>query len=463
MKYEKYLIKKGKLDLLSSLKALDKKVLDEKMEEYGVNDIFELKDFILDYFEFCLNESKNDNLTKMYFGKLINNENYDLSQVNEDDIESLIVFIYETDNHFSYYIPSEIKQIINKLLGSFNFEEQFNLEYAANTPVIKDLKALLDTLTISDLKNIGDLLLVNRLSNKPKKEIVKIIYSALTDKNKLVDLIERLIDKEFNLLKRIMKNKGTIQDNKVGVEEYHFLYMTGLVFIFKRENKFYISISNDIYKVIEKIDLKPIQKIVDENTKVYNLLSAMIELYGVVSYGDLYNFYNLYYGKGEELDVPDNALYFCDRVDNIDTFYIENNIFFAHKILKNKNLEPILENIVSRQKSIKKKPIELKELLKYSDSNYYEQTESKNEFKKYLKKKNIPVKDIEEILKIISDLFRLGNHYIMASIEMLQDYGIEVEEENLQEIVSYLINIYNNSRVWTNNGWTPVEMRKEYK
>lgn len=32
MNYEKYLVKKGKTDLLSSLKALDKKVLNEKMK-----------------------------------------------------------------------------------------------------------------------------------------------------------------------------------------------------------------------------------------------------------------------------------------------------------------------------------------------------------------------------------------------------------------------------------------------
>ena len=47
MKYEKYLIKRGKLDLLSSLKALDKKLLNEKLEEFGADDIYELKDIIL--------------------------------------------------------------------------------------------------------------------------------------------------------------------------------------------------------------------------------------------------------------------------------------------------------------------------------------------------------------------------------------------------------------------------------
>lgn len=36
MNYEKYLIKKDKLDLLSSLKALDKKIINKVMKEYDL-------------------------------------------------------------------------------------------------------------------------------------------------------------------------------------------------------------------------------------------------------------------------------------------------------------------------------------------------------------------------------------------------------------------------------------------
>ncbi len=460
MKYEKYLIKKGKNDLLSSLKALDKKLLNEKLKEFGVDDIYELKNYILEDFECCLDECKDDKFTQMYFERLINNENSEWMSAYEQDIESLLVFVYNTGNYYSYYIPTEIKQIINKLLGNMTPEEKFNLENAANTPIIKDLKGLLETLTVKDLKNIGNLLYVNRLSNKPKKEIVKVIYNALTNKENLVDLIERFIDKEFNLLNDLMKNKGTIQDNNISVEVYHFLYITGLVFIFRRDNKFYISMTDDVYKTIKKIDLKRISKIIDENTKVYNLVKSMVELYGIVPYSCLDYYYSLYYGNGNELDIPNNALLFCDRVDNLVTLHVEHDMYFVHKILYHRNLEQVFDDIVERQKKIKRKPIELEELLKYSNYNYYEDTKAKNKFKRYLRKNNIPSDIIEIIIKIISDMYRLGNAYIGVSIEMLQDYGVEITEKNSQEILNYLIEIYNNSRIWINNGWTPIEMRE---
>lgn len=463
MKYEKYLIKKGKLDLLSSLKALNKNLLNEKFKEFGVDSIYELRDYILDDFRSCLEIAKDDYFTKMYFERLINHENSEWMSTYEEDVESLYVFVYNNGNHYSYYIPTEIKEIINKLLGGITPEEKFNLENAANTPIIKDLNGLLETLIVSDLKHIGELLYINRLSHKTKKELVKIIYSALTDKEKLTDLIKSFIYEEFCLLESLMSNKGTIQDNNISMETYYFLYMTGLVFLFRRENKFYISMTDDVYKVIQKIDLNSIKKIVDENTKVYNLVRSMVELYGVVSYSDLSLYYSLYYKDKEELDLSNNAVLFCDRVDNIDIIYIDHNMYFVHGILKHKNVEHILNDVVLRQESVKRKPIKLKELLKYSDYNYYEESEAKNKFKKYLKNKYIPSDVIEVIIKIISDMYRLGNTYIGAAIEMLKDYGVEVTEKNFQEILNYLTEIYNNSRIWVNNGWTPIEMRKEYK
>ena len=60
-------------------------------------------------------------------------------------------------------------------------------------------------------------------------------------------------------------------------------------------------------------------------------------------------------------------------------------------------------------------------------------------------------------------MYRLGSTFIGTTFDMLDDYGLEVTEDNMQEILNYLTDIYNNTRIWNNNGWTPIEMRKEYE
>lgn len=113
---ERYIIKKGKTDLLSSLKALNKKLLKEKLKENALDDINELKEYIIDDFEIILDISKDDIFTRMYFERLLENEDSVFLSAYQSDIESLMVFVYENGDHYSYYVPSEIKKIIKKLL-----------------------------------------------------------------------------------------------------------------------------------------------------------------------------------------------------------------------------------------------------------------------------------------------------------------------------------------------------------
>ena len=462
MKYEKYLVKKGRLDLLSSLKSLDKNIVNEKLKEYNLENVNELKDYIIEDFETSLDMSKDDEFTQMYFMRLLAYENSECMTAYDEDIEDLLVFVYKNGGHYSYYIPTEIKVIIKNMLKEMSTEEQINLRNAANGPIVKDLKKLLDSLAVKDLKHIGSLFLVNRLSNKPKKELADIIYNTLTDEDKLSQVIERFIDKEFSLLKELLDNKGTIQNNKISIEQYHFLYMLGIVFLFKRDNKFYISMTDDVYNIIKQMDLSKFEKIIDENTNVYNLIKAMVELYGVVSYGEMDYYYSLYYGHGENLDMPSNALYFCDRCDNIVEIDTKYHSYFVNRILDNAKMEPIFDDIVNRKMKVKRKPIKLDDLLKYLDDNYYEDNVSKRNFKKYLRRKGLLDEQIEEIILNISKMYRLGNTFIGAAFDMLEDYGLEITENNIQEIISYLTDVFNNTRIWTNNGWTPIEMRKEY-
>ena len=186
----------------------------------------------------------------------------------------------------------------------------------------------------------------------------------------------------------------------------------------------------------------------------------MVELYGVVSEDDYIDAYNKYYGYTDYFDIPRETLYLCERVDHIYQVYIENELYFIDSILVRKEYEPILDEIIQRQYEISKKPISLNELLKYTDYNYYEENESIKKFKKYLKTKNISKNNIENLLKDIVKAYRLGNQFIGYSIQLLEEYGLNINDNTIQTYMPSLIDIFNNSRIWINNGWTPVELLK---
>ena len=116
-KLEKYLIRKENTDMLSSLKKVNKKIIDEKMEEYDVNSFEELAKYIIEEFKEILSSTKDDIFTQMFFQRLVNNENSMIFSAYEQDVECFNVFVYDRGNYYSYYIPDELRKIIKEELG----------------------------------------------------------------------------------------------------------------------------------------------------------------------------------------------------------------------------------------------------------------------------------------------------------------------------------------------------------
>lgn len=68
--------------------------------------------------------------------------------------------------------------------------------------------------------------------------------------------------------------------------------------------------TDDVYNGLKKTNLNKFNKNIEDNTKAYNLVKAMIELYGVVSHTELDYYYSLYYGNSKDFDIPNYSLYF---------------------------------------------------------------------------------------------------------------------------------------------------------
>ena len=110
--------------MISSLKKVDIKIVNEKLEEYDVNSIEALAKFIIEEFKEILSSSKDDVFTQMFFERLVNNENSIIFSAYEQDVECFTVFVYENGDHYSYYIPDEIRKIIrDELKFWYNFKQ----------------------------------------------------------------------------------------------------------------------------------------------------------------------------------------------------------------------------------------------------------------------------------------------------------------------------------------------------
>ena len=339
-----------------------------------------------------------------------------------------------------------------------NSVEKINLNNAADTPIVRDLKGLLNCFTASDLRYALEMIKGKKFGKISKKKLVMMLYEMLTNVNELNFLISQLVDNELKLLQRIVLNNGVLQDNGVSIEDYHILYMFGIVFLFRRGNKFYISMPTDVYEVMKDINIDDFIGDVKENTKIYEMYLAMIRLSGVITIDDLINAYNFYYGEVDRSRVT--MLLSWERLDSFGTL-IDGKMYYVANILHDEDFWDIRDEIIERQKEISCKRLSLEELLKYRDFDYFDENIIPDEFIKYLKGKNVSNAKVDSLLFSICNHYKLGHEYVATTFEMLINNGIDIKEDELQMVLGYLLSIYNNTRLWINHGWTPIELRDE--
>lgn len=339
-----------------------------------------------------------------------------------------------------------------------NSIEKNNLNNAANTVIVRDLKGLLNCLSVKDLRYTLGMITDDKLNRVPKKELVIKLYDTITTEKGLWNIISKLLDNEFRLLKRIVVNDGVLQDNMVPMEDYHILYILGIVFLFRRGNKFYISMPTDVYEVMKNINMDDFIDEVKENTKIYEMYLAMIRLYGVITIDDLVNAYNFYYGEVDKNRVT--MLLSWERLDSFGTL-IDGKMYYVANILHDEDFWDIRDEIIERQKEIPCKRLSLEELLKYSDFDYFDENIIPDEFIRYLKGKNVSDAKVDSLFFSICNHYKLGHEYVATTFEMFINNGIDIKEDELQMVLDYLISIYNNTRLWSNHGWTPIELRDE--
>lgn len=105
------------------------------------------------------------------------------------------------------------------------------------------------------------------------------------------------------------------------------------------------------------------------------------------------------------------------------------------------------------------KEIKLDDLLKYYDLFYYEETDAVIAFKKYLKDTGMSDENIDLFVGSLIQSFRKDyNEGILFLSEAFEEENYDINENNIDEILSYINNIVDNIPLWGNKGWTNKEI-----
>jgi hypothetical protein len=141
-------------------------------------------------------------------------------------------------------------------------------------------------------------------------------------------------------------------------------------------------------------------------------------------------------------------------IEKEQIFYRE-GFFIHHEIIFTREVFDHFQKINGKPYHIP----DLESLEKYVDDRYYEKTPYIEGLKKYvlqhLEKDSIRVESLIEAIALLAR----NEAGIQELIDEFYRRAIDISENQIQDVIKLLVDVHNNTKMWTNNGFSPRELR----
>ncbi|GAA0114729.1 SEC-C metal-binding domain-containing protein [Clostridium senegalense] len=334
-----------------------------------------------------------------------------------------------------------------------NYIIEANKELAIKKELKFSLKECLSDLTKNNLTDLAGIYEIVGRHKMKKDMLVDALCSKIQDANILQEDLVSVDDNGMKLLQELRDEKY-IECTTMPVENYVFLYNIGMAFTYISENKVYIVMPNEIKDVVKKINFKELDVKQERYRNVQEYLLAFSNLYGIFEIEFFMNIFND--NNDEKLDEKE-FLYILDKfAGSLGMVEFDDERVIHQALLVN---EGEYETLQELREGKEYKILPKEELLKYADEDYVELTEEHIKLKKFLNEMCVDTEIAQETFEDICMGLVDSDFDIQRVLFELDRRKIEIKsKKQLEEIVKLVANVSNNSRKWSNKGFTPKEL-----
>ncbi|MFA5385214.1 MAG: Rho termination factor N-terminal domain-containing protein [Eubacteriales bacterium] len=342
----------------------------------------------------------------------------------------------------------ELKKLI---LGVVKEE---NIKHAAHTAPVYSLSEILAIKSISELRKVGRLLHVKYYGKLPKFELIAAISESLQNTDVLRDLLYVLDETELTFFQNAASMKH-LHNDKVLVDCYLLPQDLGLLQSFYYEDNLYFVAPKEIKSTIKKLTVMGFY----EEKRFRDLLNkyaiAAVSLYGVISQDDFVALFNSQNKRQTNIDEMFSVLLTYVYMDAGYCFWDE---YIVDVDFEEDDFDGVPALLEARKGKPRYAPPQ-EEFLKYSDWDYYEETPQLIALKQYLTDliadPNLVLDTLDEIHDMCAAEVRMQECF-----DLLDSTGIVFDSmEQASKITQLIVDAQNNTRLWSNYGHTPNELR----
>lgn len=331
--------------------------------------------------------------------------------------------------------------------------KEINIENAAHTEPVYSLTEILALKSVTDMRHLGKALQVKYYSKLTKLELIPAIVVTLKQSHSLQNCLYSLNEIEWEFFQKVASKKH-LQTDKVYIDSYRIPQEMGLIQSFYHNAKLWFIVSNEIRAAFSKLsetDFLEDKRFRDLLNKYAN---AAVSLYGVISQSDFVELFNSQNERQTNIDemfplllsnVYNDAGYcFWDEYI-VDASFEEDDFVDVPKLLSERRGKPRYNP--SRD-----------DFLKYSDWDYYEVSPQIIALKCQLSKF---ITDPDAVLDILDEIHDMSAAEARTQefFDLLDSAGVVFDNmEQAGAMMQLIVDVRNNTRLWTNYSHTPNEL-----
>lgn len=317
---------------------------------------------------------------------------------------------------------------------------------------IDNLQLILEQETIKEIKELAVMFGISGYSKMRKQEMIEYIIEKLTDVDRCRQLLLLATDKELTLLDKIIKKEVEFHQD-FEVEDVLYFLVQGFAFLSKKGK---LQISEEMAAIFSQIRDEEFVKEQQRIHTIHQYTGGLVKLYGIVTVDKVVEIYNLYQ---EEAVTKDEVKEIFKRfTERVSTYSLKGKYFIHQTVLME---EQGKENLLKEQEG---KPVFVpskEEIAKcYDDFSFL----SKNEY--VALSRQVQTFLTQDPLKVRAVCEEIYQNCILGCkleelIQLFEDYDCGIQNvKQAEHVVPYVINLYNNTRMWKHNGYTPVELEQ---
>lgn len=316
------------------------------------------------------------------------------------------------------------------------------------------LGEILSARSVAALRKVASGYYIKGTSKMKKAELIDGIMQALQEPERLRELLLVIDEPSWTLFKTAYEDGFTTIENSPS-PQCRLLEELGYIYCDVTDTCTLIFLPTEIKAVFDGLCADGFLQQKARYDLLHQFVQAAINLYGIIEQEEFVALFNQF--NSDEPTSVDELFPCMVRHIAVDATYCLWEEYIVSEEFEDNDFEDVKDLVLQIGDKPRYIP-DREEFLRYYDFNYYEKSSHIDALRSFLiTKLHVQPLTAEEITTEIQYACAIEAP-TQAILDILDEYNVPVKESLFQTLGQLIINVSNNTRLWSNNGHTPNEL-----